>query len=179
MLSIPNPGDGEFCVLFIDDSLIIAIGDSFACTHRMVVSILEWPGGVLEWVRLHNCEFGIDKFQLLDLTHRRVESLTHPGTMQLDEGDPIIINNLVIKPAPYIKYLGIYINKTLCWRQQEAQALKKGQDWLIQFGWIAKLTSGIAPSLVRQLYLCVAVPRMLYAANVFLAPQFSTLPSPP
>ena len=33
------------------------------------------PSRIFEWATLHNCEFSIDKFQLLDLTKKLVPCL--------------------------------------------------------------------------------------------------------
>jgi hypothetical protein len=36
---------------------------------------MTWAGGVTEWAKDHNCEFGIKKFQLLDIMRK---SIPHP-----------------------------------------------------------------------------------------------------
>jgi hypothetical protein len=45
---------GECGALFIDDMYILMIGHSFEETHRMLKDTMERPGGVLEWVKMHN-----------------------------------------------------------------------------------------------------------------------------
>ena len=46
----------------------------------------------------------------------------------------------------------------------------KGQAWVAQIQRIARVTKGVPPALLRRLYLAVAVPRIFYAADVFLVP---------
>lgn len=48
-------------------------------------------------------------------------------------------------------------------------ALKKGVTWLSQYKRLAKPTKGVALRYMRRYYLTVALPKMLYAADIFLA----------
>ncbi|KAJ7163344.1 hypothetical protein C8R46DRAFT_834205, partial [Mycena filopes] len=76
----------------------------------------------------------------------------------------------IIKSADSVKLLGLHIDRGLRWHEQEAAALAKGQAWLIQTARIARASRGIGARQMRRLYLAVCVPRMLYAADVFLSP---------
>jgi hypothetical protein len=57
------------------------------------------------------------------------------------------------------------------WKGQCAAALAKGQDWILQFGRITRASQGVTVRYVWKLYLSIAVPCMLYAADIFLTPQ--------
>ena len=61
---------------------------------------------------------------------------------------------------------------TLCWKGQYAATLAKGQTWLIQFARITRASRGATARYIRKLYFSIAVPRMLYAADIFLTPQW-------
>ena len=63
------------------------------------------------------------------------------------------------------------MDNKLTWKGQCAAALAKGQDWILQFGRITRASRGVTARYVRKLYLSIAVPRMLYAADIFLTPQ--------
>jgi hypothetical protein len=65
----------------------------------------------------------------------------------------------------------VVVDNKLNWKGQCAASLAKGQDWLIQFSRLAKTAHGIRAKFIQQLYLSIAIPRMLYAADVFLTPQ--------
>jgi ribonuclease HI len=69
-----------------------------------------------------------------------------------------------------VKLLGIHIDQELRWKEQAAAALGKGQDWLVQFGRLARVSKGVSMKYVRRLYISIALPRMLYGADIFLAP---------
>jgi hypothetical protein len=63
------------------------------------------------------------------------------------------------------------VDNKLNWKAQCATTLAKGQDWLIQFSRLAWASHRINTKYIRQLYLSIAVPHMLYAADIFLTPQ--------
>jgi hypothetical protein len=173
-LEIVNPRDGEDGILYINDSNILALGDDFTETHNKIRAIMEREGGVFDWAREHNCEFGVDKFQLLDLSRKRKIDPANPRKRIPIERHPIKIGTQVIPSKTSIKFLGMQIDRELYWREQGAVALKRGQDWILQFGRLSRTTGGVAGRYVRQLYNAIAVPRMLYAADVFLVPQRTT-----
>ncbi|KAJ7309368.1 hypothetical protein DFH08DRAFT_694524, partial [Mycena albidolilacea] len=75
-----------------------------------------------------------------------------------------------IQTTPSVKLLGVHLDRELRWHQQGAAALAKGEAWLIQTARIARASRGIGARDMRRLYLGVCVPRMLYAADLFLSP---------
>ncbi|KAJ7353147.1 hypothetical protein DFH08DRAFT_625733, partial [Mycena albidolilacea] len=81
-----------------------------------------------------------------------------------------------IKTTPSVKLLGVHLDRELRWHEQGAAALAKGEAWLIQTARIARASRGIGASDMRRLYLGVCVPRMLYAADLFLSPRVKSIP---
>ncbi|KJA12715.1 hypothetical protein HYPSUDRAFT_107258, partial [Hypholoma sublateritium FD-334 SS-4] len=69
------------------------------------------------------------------------------------------------------KFLGVIVDNQLRWKEQGAAALRKGQAWVGQICRLSQTTKGVSRAHMRRLYLSIAVPRMLYAADVFLTPQ--------
>ncbi|KAF8152974.1 hypothetical protein B0H34DRAFT_663002 [Crassisporium funariophilum] len=131
---------------------------------------MERPGGILEWARDHNCTFGIEKFQLVDATRQSRPDPNNPRQRTPLERPTLTIRGQNIEPQPHAEFLGVLIDQRLDWKAQGAAALAKGADWLIQFGRLARPSGGVFHQHVRRLYLSIAVPRMLYAADIFLAP---------
>ncbi|KAJ7321393.1 hypothetical protein DFH08DRAFT_713077, partial [Mycena albidolilacea] len=76
----------------------------------------------------------------------------------------------VVKTSKTVKLLGVHLDHKLRWHEQSAAAIAKGEAWLIQTGRIAQALWGIGARNMQRLYLGVCVPRMLYAADVFLSP---------
>ena len=54
---------------------------------------------------------------------------------------------------------------------QGAAALAKGQSWIIQFTRMTWVSCSTTARYICKLYLTIAVPCMLYAADIFLTPQ--------
>ena len=71
-MDIPAPRAGKSMLLFVDDTTVITTGKDFMETHKNLGDIMEQPGGIFEWAQPYNCEFSIEKFQLLNLTKRTV-----------------------------------------------------------------------------------------------------------
>jgi hypothetical protein len=62
------------------------------------------------------------------------------------------------------------LDQELRFKEHVAYAVRKGTLWLDQFRRVARPSKGLSTRHMRHFYLAVAVPRMLYAADVFLIP---------
>ena len=171
LTDIPNRINGERILLFVDDAAVIVTGQDFSETHNKLRNIMNRPKGVLAWAKRHNCTFGIDKFQLLDLTRRRIPHQLNPRRRIPIPRRALILGNQRIPSKDTAKFLGVLVDNNLNWKAQCAAALAKGQGWLIQFGRLARSSQGVNAKYIRQLYLAIAIPRMLYAADIFLTPH--------
>jgi hypothetical protein len=129
---------GESGVLFVDDNSILAVGKDFHTTHSKLRDMINWEDGINRWAEDHNCTFGVAKYQLCDLSHRRIPAPFRPKKRIPELRPDMILNGHRIKSQPVVKLLGIHINNELRWKEQAAATLGKGQDWLIQFGRLAK-----------------------------------------
>ncbi|KAJ7653830.1 hypothetical protein B0H17DRAFT_957189, partial [Mycena rosella] len=76
----------------------------------------------------------------------------------------------VIKSSVSVKLLGVHLDRELRWKEQGAAALAKGQSWLGCVGRLARSSRGIKAGPMRRLYRGGCIPRMLYAADIFLNP---------
>jgi len=170
LLAIPVFRNGEWTFIFVDDVALVAIGKDFVETHEKLKKMMEKDGGVLEWAQKHNCSFGIEKFQLLDAGRKRVLNPLGTGKKIPMQRPTLVIANQRIKPSPHVKFLGLHIDKGLRWKEQGAAAIAKGAGWLLQFGRLAKPSGGVSFQHIRRLWLSVAVPRILYGADIFLMP---------
>ena len=170
-LSIANPRDGEHIFMFIDDTTIVMVGDTFKETHAKLRNLMEKEGGIFAWAAEHNCVFGTNKFQLLDASRRRQPDPDNPRKQIPIQHTSLALRGLEIPSRQCITLLGVQIDNELRWKQQGAVSIKKGQDWIIQFGRLSRASKGIATKYMRQLYIAVALPRMLYAADIFLPPM--------
>ena len=127
--------------------------------------------GVFEWATKHNCTFGVEKFQLIDLSRKVIPHQFNPRRRIPIPRKTLILGNQQIPSKETARFLGVIVDNKLNWKGHCAAALAKGQDWLIQFSRLAKTSQGTRARFTRQLYLSIAIPRMLYAADIFLTPQ--------
>jgi hypothetical protein len=62
------------------------------------------------------------------------------------------------------------MDQELRFKEHTNYALKKGEKYINQYRRLARPTKGVTAKHMRTYYLTVAMPRMLYAADVFLIP---------
>ena len=124
--------------------------------------MLEREGGAYEWSADHNSRFETSKFSLVDFTLSK--SKPHP---------PMTICGNIITPAPSHKFLGVVVDQELRWKEHAAYALAKGTGYAALLRCLSRTAHGIPTRLICQLYHAIAVPKMLYAASVWIKPLFS------
>ncbi|QRV76909.1 RNA-directed DNA polymerase from transposon X-element [Ceratobasidium sp. AG-Ba] len=112
-------------------------------------------GGALDWLKLHNSTFELDKTGLIHFSRKKIDrpSLT--------------VDRQLICPADSHTLLGVVLDQGLRFRQQCHKALAKGLAWTSQVGRVARMSCGAPPRIVRKLYVSIAVPRFTYAADVW------------
>jgi hypothetical protein len=138
LLNIPETKKGEWTLLFINDTAIIVMGKDFSEMHKKIRDIMGRPGGVSAWARIHNCEFRMEKFQLLDMSRKTI-----PHTLNLRKHIQVprrtlTLNNFCILSKETAKFLGVIIDNKMNWKGQCTAALAKGQDWILQFSRITR-----------------------------------------
>jgi len=171
LTKIPILKLGKQVLLFMDDTVIIIIGKDFSETHTKLHDIMNCAWGIFKWARDHNCKFGIKKFQLLNIMRRLTLNPLSPRKRIPTLRCTLILGDKCIPSKDTARFLGVIVNNKMNWKGQCAAALAKGQDWLVQFGRLTWTSWGIHASYIWQLYLSIAVPHMLYAADIFLTPQ--------
>jgi len=62
------------------------------------------------------------------------------------------------------------MDQELCFKEQAAHALAKGMKWVSQFKRMAKIAKGMKGEFMRAMLYGVALPSMLYAADIWCVP---------
>ena len=124
---------------------------------------MQWSGGVFDWAKTHNCEFGIEKFQLLDASKKLIPNPLNPRRRIPQPQQTLTLGEQCIPSKETVQFLGVLVDNKLNWKVQCTAALTKGQDWLIQFSKLTCMACGINAKYIQQLYLSITVPCMLYA----------------
>ncbi|THU77076.1 hypothetical protein K435DRAFT_703197 [Dendrothele bispora CBS 962.96] len=155
---------------FMDDLAVLMWGKDMNELHKKMGELMEKTGGVLEWAEVHNCEFGIDKFKMVDMMRRREKHQDGKRKTRLVKGQGVRIGTEMVRLDAFARFLGALMDSELRWENQHAEMIQKEQGWVVQFCRLMKVTDGMVLTHMRQLYKAKALSRMLYGANVMLAP---------
>ncbi|KAF7373394.1 RNA-directed DNA polymerase from transposon X-element [Mycena sanguinolenta] len=161
--------------IYIDDYHVLAVGNTLVETSGMVAEIVTKDGGVNEWGVTHNSVFGAAKDQACHFSQRKVLRRRPFGQKSVWEPERrpnLVINGHVVKPSKAVKLVGIWLDEKLTFKEQAAAAVAKGQEWIVNFRRLGRVAGGVAAAYIRQLYISICVPRMLYGAEVWLAPTY-------
>ena len=167
LLDIPIH-DGEDAEAYVDDTIMIATDSDFNGTHRKLVDMMCRAEGIESWSKSHSSPLEYSKLALINFGHKHK-----------DMGDPTMtLPQRTIHPVNSTKYLGVIIDRNLKWKAQQAYAVEKGAKWTAQIRRLTRPTWGITPKHAKQLYISVALPRILYAADVWCTPTSCEHPGP-
>ena len=156
LIDIPENAN-EAAIAYVDDAILIAIGEDFHETHNTLSEMMTREGGAIEWSNDHNSRFEFGKLALMDFAHRNSKKVRRPLTLL----------NTTLAPVANTKYLGVYLNQHLDWGTQRNYAVEKGTKWTAQIRRAAAPSWGLTPKHARRLYISVAIPRILYAVDVW------------
>ena len=158
--------DNELSPGFVDNTMILTIGNTLAQCHTKLKDMMERPGGCFKWSYLHNSSFELSKTVLMNFPRSYRDVI--PGNLSLDKLNPdrTTTNSLTAPIASY-KYLGVIFDPKLCWSLQHTKAPTTASFWASKIWRLAKSASGVSTSGVKQLYNTVAVPRFTYGAEVW------------
>ncbi|KIK91874.1 hypothetical protein PAXRUDRAFT_116097, partial [Paxillus rubicundulus Ve08.2h10] len=85
---------------------------------------------------------------------------------------PMLICGIIISPMKTHKFLSVILDQALCWTAHIAYAIAKGTAYILQLRQLSTTANSIPIALMRQLYLAVAIPKMLYAADIWFKPIY-------
>lgn len=166
LVDIAKPRTGrealkELTLAFVDDTALIAIAKDFTETHAILTDMLERAGGGYDWSRTHNSRFETNKFALMDFSmNRRKDRPEMP------------LRGTIIRPSSTHRFLGVILDQELRWKAQIDNAIAKGTTYVLQLRRLSSSAKGLPLRLMRQLYMAVAIPKLLYAADLWFSPVY-------
>ena len=160
LLDIPRE-KGEEAIAYVDDGILIATANTFLEAHGLLSDMMTRDGGVTNWSRDHNSPLEYSKLALVDFAHASKE----------EERVPLHLPQITVQPSESAKYLGVIFDQHLNWKVQHAHAIGKGTKWSLQIRRLTRPSWGITPSHARKLYIGVAIPKTLYAADIWCNPS--------
>lgn len=159
LLDIPT-GPDEDAIAYVDDAILITTGANFHETHEKLKDMMSRASGAMDWAEKHNSRFEYNKLALIDFAHQN-KKLDRP---------PLVLPNVTVKPSQNTKYLGIYLDQSLGWKEQLNYAIGKGTTWAVQIRRVTRPSWGLTPRSARKLYVGVALPRTLYGIEAWCHP---------
>ena len=118
---------GKQILLFIDDAAVIVTGKSLTETHKKLHNVMDRTNSILKWANTHNCEFGIEKFQLLDFTKKmtphsfiRKKRIPTPQTA-------LKLGNHRIPLKDTAKFLGVILDNKINWKSQSSRPCQRAR----------------------------------------------------
>lgn len=151
----------ERTLAFVDNTTFLAISKSFHKTHTILKNMLERLGGGYEWVLAHNSKFETSKFTLVDFSMNSAKDCP-----------PLVTQGTTIMLIAMHKFLGVILDQALRWQPHITYAVVKGTAYIFQLCHLSSTSTGIPLSLMHQIYLAVALPKMLYAVDLWFCPLF-------
>jgi hypothetical protein len=136
--------------------------------------MMTCQGGAFNWSVSHNSPFSVPKFVHVVYTRRREpgEDTSTAAKSQPLTRRPLLIRGQRVKPALYAHYLGVLVDQELRWKEQAAAATAKGTTWVLAYQRLARSRYGLSADAMRKLYISVAIPKILYAADVWITPMY-------
>ena len=160
ILNVPSKAH-ESASAYVDDAILVATAKNFTETHNILADMMNREGGAIEWSIKHNSKFEFSKLALIDFAHRNCKK----------ERPNLETSDFTITPTQSTKYLGVYLDQHLSWNTHIAHAIKKGADWSSRIRRAAVPSWGLTPKHARKLFISVALPKILYAVDVWGIPK--------
>lgn len=155
---------------FQDDVSLMAPGANLEEANEKLREMLIGTGGALNWAKSHASIFEIDKTALIGYSRKLTRDPTGEKKRIPVARPPLRLGNVTIQATKSHTFLGVILDQELRFKEQMARAIEKGTKWVQQIRRLAKTNMGVTPRYLRQLYTTVAIPRMLYAVDIFCSP---------
>ena len=159
---------GEEAVAYVDDAFMLATGRNFRDTHRKLHDLMRKQRGVENWSNTHSSPLEYSKLALINFAPRHKNA----------DNPPLTLPHRIIEPSDSTKYLGVIVDRHLNWKAQQSYAVEKGAKWAAQIRRLARPSWGITPKHAKRLYISVALPRILYALDVWCIPTDDPISGP-
>jgi hypothetical protein len=151
---------------FVDDSMMLAIGDSLTDCHAKLKDMMERPNGGFHWSTTHNSLFELSKTGLMNFP-RSYRDIS-PGNLVLNRVNPDgTVSTSSISAVSSYKYLGVIFDPGLRWTFHHTKAHASATFWSSHIWRLSKATNGLKPGEGRQLYTTVSIPGFTYGAEVW------------
>jgi len=156
LIDIPKHKE-EDAKAYVDDTFMLASAKDFPSAHCKLADMMCRENGVVNWTKTHSSPLKYLKLVLINFAHS-CKNVGNP---------PLYLPRRTVQPSKSTKYLGVYFNRNLNWKVQQAYAVEKGTKWVVQIRRLTQPIWGITPKFVKGLFTSVILPRVLYTVDVW------------
>ena len=160
--------EDELSLGFIDNSMMLTVGDSLEQCNERLKDMMECPKGGFEWLLTHNSPFKLSEVALMYFPRLHRDHI--PGALSLNKPNPdSTVSMSLTHPVNSYKYLGVIFDPKLCWPLQQMKALTTMTFWSSHIWHLSKSASRVTTAGAKQLYDTVAIPRFTYGVEIWYA----------
>jgi hypothetical protein len=172
----PSNDPDELKSAFVDDIFFMVASPTFEENNRKLENMITRPGGAIEWSTSHKSNFEIDKFGLLHMSRKTEPDPTRPGKRRPLTRPSLQLAEHTIKPSASHKFLGVYLDQALNFKEHANYALGKGERYAAQVRRLIQGRKGVPSYIAAKLYQSVTLKKTLYAAEIWCSPILDPLP---
>ena len=97
---------------FVDDSMMLAIGDTLENCHSTLKDMMERPGGGFDWSYTHNSPFELSKTALMNFPRSYRDHIPDGLSLDNPNADGLVMT-CVAFPVLFYKYLKVLFDPKL------------------------------------------------------------------
>jgi len=148
VVEVCTPSNGEQVVALMDNTLMLARGESLMESNDRVRCMMTRQGCSLDWESLHQCEFAVSKFGIMGLTRRHKKNVASKLLTKPIQRSPLLLQGVKIPMVSTHKFLSVILDQELQWKDHINYVLQKGAKWVTQR--LAKLSKGVSPKYMQS-----------------------------
>jgi hypothetical protein len=165
LLKIPR-GKNEDAIRYMDDTMLVATGATFEETVLQLKAMMERENGGFKWSKDYNSCFEISKVTVMHMSWKLRDGEGGEKIKLRTEAPPLTVEGKVVEAVEHYKYLGVQVDAELRWNTQEMHAVERAMKWVLLYKQLTKPSTGVRMQLMKQMYMAVGVPKMMYALDV-------------
>jgi hypothetical protein len=167
LLELPDNPNTEDAIGYADDIALVAMGSDFRETTKCLKGMMTKDDGGLRWSVNHNSCFEVTKSAIIPFSRKTVPDPDNKNSRIQISRPALVLEGQVVREVESYKYLGIQIDSQLRWKEQAQRATANATKWILQFRRLTRPSTEVKSKLMRQLYLAVALPKVLYGIDVW------------
>jgi ribonuclease HI len=141
---------------YIDDVGLTVSGDSPESNCRAIEQLHTLAAE--SWAATHGAKFETTKYELIHFTR---------NSEYVRSGASVTLGQTQINPSNAVRYLGVYLDRQLRWRQQMEAVVTRGKKSIGALRQLSRSTWGVSLGNMRKAYQAIVIPQLLYASSVW------------